>query len=77
MGSCDLGFKFQDGQRLHDFKANLRSLFFDNPDVPEEVFDLATSPSSHSLGIALEMLNAQYSINLAARTKMFSKGKSI
>lgn len=72
-----LGVSFADGEKLSLYKASLRALFKDNPYASSEVQALASSPTSHSLGIALEMLNAQSSINLAARLKLFSKEKSL
>lgn len=72
-----LGLTFADGEKLKNYKTQLQALFPADAHAPEQAKALAKNPTSHSLAIALEMLNAQSSINLEAKLKLFNKDKRL
>ena len=72
-----LGVSFADGEKLARYRASLRALCKDHPALSPSFQTLAQNPTSHSLAIALELINQQHSNDLAARVKLFSKEKAI
>lgn len=67
-----MGKTFEIGERLATYEASLRSLLL-SPKTPSQIKTLgAISPA-----VALQMLNAQYHVNLDAKNNLFRKDKVI